>query len=97
MAKNKITEVELNVTEIMKKKKKKEQEIRNLESSLSSVASNIGDWKIAKCMEYQAMEMEMEIPYDINELHQKRQAVRDTINQLQDEIIELQNQIAQAE
>ncbi len=43
------------------------------------------------------MEMEMEIPYDINELHQKRQAVRDTINQLQDEIIELQNQIAQAE
>ncbi len=88
-------ETELNVTEVREEIARKEQEIRNLESSLSSVTSNIGDWKIAKCMEYQAMEME--IPYDINELHQERQTVRDTINQLQNEITELQNQITQAE
>ena len=84
-------ETELNVTEVREEIARKEQEIRNLESKLSSVASNIGDWKIAKCMEYQAMEME--IPYDINELHEQRQAIRDTINQLQNEITELQNQI----
>lgn len=86
-------ETELNVTEVREEIARKEQEIKNLESKLSNVASNIGDWKIAKCIEYQAMEME--IPYDINELHQKRQAVRDTINQLQNEITELQTQIAQ--
>ena len=88
-------EVELNETEVREEIARKEQEIRNLESKLSSVASNIGDWKIAKCMEYQTMGME--IPYNINELHQERQAVRNKINQLQNEIIELQNQIAQAE
>lgn len=88
-------EVELNETEVREEIARKEQEIRNLESSLSSVASNIGDWKIAKCIEYQAMAMEL--PYDINELHEQRQAVRDTINQLQNEITELQNQIAQTE
>lgn len=62
----------------------KEQEIRNLTSSLTSTASPIGDWKVSKYMEYQALGMEA--PYDIYELHEKRQAVRDRINELRDEI-----------
>ena len=70
---------------------RKEQEIRNLEAALSSVSSNIGDYKIIKCMEYQILGMEM--PYDINELNEERQAVRDQINTLEDEIAGLQTQV----
>ena len=61
-----------------------EQKIRNLEADLSSTASEIGDWKIAKCMEYQVNGLE--IPYDIEQLHKKRQAVRDEINKIQEQI-----------
>lgn len=81
----------VNVTEVREEIAKKEQEIRNLEAALSSVSSNIGDYKIIKCMEYQALGMEM--PYDINELNEKRQAVRDQINTLEDEIAGLQAQV----
>lgn len=66
-----------------------EQEIRNLESQLLSVASDIGDWKVAKCMEYQAAGLDM--PYDINELHAKRQAVRDRINEIQEELKDIED------
>lgn len=83
--------VEVNVMEVREEIAKKEQEIRNLEAALSSVSSNIGDYKIIKCMEYQALGMEM--PYDINELNEKRQAVRDQINTLEDEIAGLQAQV----
>lgn len=81
----------VNVTEVREEIARKEQEIRNLEAALSSVSSNIGDYKIIKCMEYQALGMEM--PYDINELNEKRQAVRDQINTLEDEIAGLQAQV----
>ena len=57
------------------------QEIANLLTSLSSSNSPIGDWKVAKCYEYQLVGLEP--PYDIAELHVKRQAVRDRINELQ--------------
>ena len=63
---------------------KKEQEIRDLTQKLVSPVSSVGDWKVAKCMEYQAMGLEM--PYDLEKLHADRQAVRDEINVLQDEI-----------
>lgn len=66
---------------------RKEQEIRNLEAALSSTSSDIGDYKIIKCVEYQALGMEM--PYDITELNKKRQAVRDQINALESEIASL--------
>ena len=56
------------------------QEIANLLSSLSSSQSPIGDWKVAKCYEYSLAGLPM--PYDIADLHAKRQAVRDRINQL---------------
>lgn len=69
---------------------KKEQEIRELEASLSSAASDIGDWKIAKSMEYQAMGLEP--PYNMEELHRKRQAVRDRINELQEEVSQMQEE-----
>lgn len=63
-----------------------EQKIRNLEADLSSTASEIGDWKIAKCMEYQSLGLE--IPYDLQELHEQRQAVRDKIGELEKQLEE---------
>lgn len=67
-----------------------EQEIRNLKAWLTSTTSDIGDWKIAKYMEYQSVDMEP--PYDILELHAKRQAVRDRINELT-EAIEMERRL----
>lgn len=83
--------VEVNVTEVRNEIVRKEQEIRNLEAALTSTSSDIGDYKIIKCMEYQTLGMEL--PYNINELNEKRQAVRDQINTLEGEIVELQTQI----
>lgn len=62
----------------------KEQEIRNLQAQLSSTASPIGDWKVAKVYEY--VLAGLETPYDIQELHTERQAIRDRINTLQTEL-----------
>ena len=62
----------------------KEQEILNLTADLSSAASPIGDWKVAKYQEY--ILAGLEPPYDINDLHTKRQAARDRINELQEEL-----------
>lgn len=81
--------IEANETNINEEIAKKEQEIRNLQSELTSVVSDIGDWKIAKCMEYQAMGMDA--PYDIYELHEKRQNVRDKIGEIENEIEQLKN------
>lgn len=61
-----------------------EQEIRNLQAELTSVASPIGDWKVCKCYEY-ALSGET-APYDIQELHTRRQAIRNRINELQEEL-----------
>lgn len=62
----------------------KEQELLNLIASLSSSASPIGDWKVAKCYEYKLAGLEP--PYDVAKLHADRQAVRDRINELQEEL-----------
>lgn len=62
----------------------KEQEIRNLQSELSSTASPVGDWKVAKCYEYQLAGLEA--PYDINELHAQRDSIRQRINEIQEEL-----------
>lgn len=69
---------------LLKNAKEKEQEIRNLASDLSSTSSNVGDWKISKCMEYQLVGEEL--PYDMQELHEKRQSIRDRIHVLEEEI-----------
>jgi len=63
---------------------KKEQRIIDLRLQLSSSYSPDGDWKIAKIQE--ARLIGEADPYDINELHQRRQAIRDEINQLQSEL-----------
>lgn len=65
-------------------RQKKQQEIYNLQADLTSGASEIGDWKVAKCYEYALIGEET--PYDVKELHQKRQAIRDKINALQEEL-----------
>ena len=65
-------------------RRKTEQQIINLKASLESRESDIGDWKIAKAQEY--ILAGIECPYDIAELHAKRQAVRDEINRLREEL-----------
>lgn len=87
MAKKKT--VEVNVMEVREEITKKEQEIRNMEATLSN-----SDYKVIKCMEHQMLNMEL--PYDVNELNENRQAIRDQINTLEEEIAELQTQVDEA-
>lgn len=61
-----------------------EQKIRDLKSRLSCQESDIGDWKVAKCMEYSALGLEA--PYNFQELHEKRQAVRNEIDALEEKL-----------
>ena len=84
MEENKSLENETEMTAAIDERMEKEQEIRNLQSILSSTASPIGDWKIAKHMEYTLLGMDS--PYDIEALHTERQAIRDRINDLQEEL-----------
>lgn len=62
----------------------KYQHLCDLKSYLTSHESPIGDWKIAKCVEAYLTNIDM--PYDIDELHAQRQAVRDEINAVEAEI-----------
>ena len=82
------------VNQIHEEIREKEQLVRDLTQKLSSSVSSVGDWKVAKCMEYQAMGLEM--PYDLEALHVARQEVRDEINVLQDEIEILEQQLINA-
>ncbi len=84
MEENENLENETEMTAVIDERMEKEQEIRNLQSMLSSTASPIGDWKIAKHMEYTLLGMDS--PYDIEALHTERQAIRDRINDLQEEL-----------
>ena len=61
-----------------------EQEIRNLTSQLQSSVSDVGDWKVSKCYEY--VLAGKDAPYDMEELHEARQAIRDQINELQEQL-----------
>lgn len=56
----------------------KQAKIKELQSKL-----NESDYKIIKCNEYKLAGLEL--PYDIEELHKQRQALRDEINKLQGE------------
>lgn len=62
----------------------KRQEICLLRSELSSPASDIGDWKVAKI--YEARIQGESDPYDAADLIEKRQAVRDRIAALEKEL-----------
>ena len=85
----------MNETEQNNKVAELEQKIRDLQSQLSSSNSPIGDWKVSKCMEYEVVGLEC--PYDVKELHKARQAVRDEINQIQNEIAALNSSISTVE
>lgn len=61
-----------------------QQEIYLLIAELESSASPIGDWKITKY--YEHVLAGLPAPYDIQELHAKRQAIRDKINELKESI-----------
>ena len=54
-------------------------EIERLKSELQE-----SDYKVIKCAE--AMAVGAELPYDAQELHKERQALRDKINELESEV-----------
>jgi len=55
---------------------KQKAEINNLKSQLEET-----DYKIIKSSEYQLLGLE--VPYNLEELHAERQALRDRINELE--------------
>ena len=64
-------------------------EMLECESRLSSSASDIGDWKVIKC--YEASLQSKPMPYDIDDLMEKRQQMRNRINEIQEQLKELEN------
>lgn len=56
-----------------------QNEINELKAQLEAT-----DYKVIKCYEYDAVGME--IPYNVEELHSERQAIRDVINEKEHEI-----------
>lgn len=59
-----------------KKAAERDREIRDLKEQLEST-----DYQIIKCYEYAMNDLDM--PYDVAELHLARQALRDQINELE--------------
>lgn len=62
-------------------------ELAALMSSLSANTSSIGDWKVIKI--YEARLKGEQDPYDFDELAAQRQAARDRINEVQQELKKL--------
>lgn len=62
-------------------------ELSQLMSNLSANTSPIGDWKVIKI--YEARLAGESDPYDYAELAAERQAARDRINKIQEELAEL--------
>ena len=62
-------------------------ELASLMSGLSANTSPIGDWKVIKV--YEARMLGKEDPYDMEELSTQRQAARDRINEIQNELKKL--------
>lgn len=65
----------------MTEREQLEQEIRNLECDLAA-----SDYKVIKCYEYSLIGQEL--PYNVQEINAERQAIRDRINYLQEQIKE---------
>ena len=57
----------------------KSEEIERLKSELQE-----SDYKVIKCAE--ALTIGVEMPYDVESLHEVRQALRDKINELESEV-----------
>ena len=62
-------------------------ELASLMSGLSANTSPIGDWKVIKV--YEARMLGKEDPYDMEQLSAQRQAARDRINEIQNELKKL--------
>lgn len=77
--------------DIQKEIDNKEAEIRTLRSELSANTSDIGDYKIIKI--YEARLQSKEDPYDLEELLEKREAVRLRIDTLRKEIDKLREKL----
>ena len=73
----------------MEQKELYEAELRCLYTDL--VYGEYGDWKISKYYGY--ILSGLEAPYDIEELHTKRQAMRDRINELEELINNFRTEI----
>ena len=56
-----------------------DQKIEELKGQITAT-----DYKVIKCYEYQLVGLEM--PYDLEQLHTERQALRDKINDLEGEL-----------
>ena len=68
----------------MTRSQKLNQEIIDNMARLSSNSSEIGDYRVMKCLEFQAMGKPM--PYDLEEICAERQKCRDRINECQSEL-----------
>lgn len=68
----------------MSERDKLNQEIIDLQASLSSNSSRIGDWAVMKCWEAEKTGDEM--PYDLDDLLAKRAAARKRINEIQEQL-----------
>ena len=81
-----LTETEIPEEQILlQEKQNKINEMRSLMRLLKQQIAE-SDYKIIKCYEYSLMNMDL--PYDISELHQSRQTMRDEINSLEKELKE---------
>ena len=68
----------------------KKMELSSLEKQLSD-----GDYKIIKS--YESSLMNIEMPYDMEQLHSERQNIRDRINSLREEITDYESKWAEME
>lgn len=70
----------------VQEKKRQETEKYNKQVKISELQRELDstDYKIIKCSECQLLGQEL--PYDVTELHTQRQAIRDEINKLQEEL-----------
>ena len=62
--------------------KRLENELTNLHVQLDSDYSDIGDWKLVKNTE--ANLLGLPLPYDTQDLHERRQVVRDRISEIRE-------------
>lgn len=65
------------------------KELSDLQLELKSDSSDIGDWKVVKSYEYSLIGEEC--PYDIKELHKKRQDARDRIDAIRAELNKIED------
>lgn len=71
------------------KRSELEAELRCLTSALQANNSEIGDWKVIKCLENQLVGKNP--PYDMEELNKKRQDARDRIDAIRQELDAMSN------